>query len=73
MTFREMTNSVPKKPENYLPLYKYWNGMLKFQWWQGVDGCLFEGVDGAGVFLGVGEAAVSEDAGYGLDVGSVAQ
>ena len=34
---------------------------------------MFEGIDGTGVFLGVGEAAVSEDAGYGLDVGSVAQ
>ena len=32
---------------------------------------MFEGIDGSGVFLGVGEAAVSEDAGYGLDVGSV--
>lgn len=34
---------------------------------------MLEGIDGAGVFLGVGEAAVSEDAGYGFDVGSVAQ
>lgn len=34
---------------------------------------MFEGIDGAGVFLGVGEAAVSEYAGYGLDVGTVAQ
>lgn len=34
---------------------------------------MFEGIDGAGVFLSVGEAAVSEDAGYGLDVGTVAQ
>lgn len=34
---------------------------------------MFEGIDGAGVFLGVGEAAVSEDAGYGFDVGSVTQ
>lgn len=34
---------------------------------------MFEGIYGTGVFLGVGEAAVSEDAGYGLDVGSVAQ
>lgn len=34
---------------------------------------MFEGIDSAGVFLGVGEAAVAEDAGYGLDVGSVAQ
>ena len=34
---------------------------------------MFEGIDGAGVFLGVGEAAVSQDAGYGLDVGTVAQ
>lgn len=34
---------------------------------------MFEGIDGAGVFFGVGEAAVPEDAGYGLDVGSIAQ
>jgi len=34
---------------------------------------LFEGIDGTGVFLGVGEAAVPEVAGYGLDVGSVAE
>lgn len=34
---------------------------------------MFEGIDGTGVFFGVGEAAVPEDAGYGLDVGSVAQ
>ena len=34
---------------------------------------MFEGIDGAGVFLGVGEAAVSENAGNGLDVGSVAE
>lgn len=34
---------------------------------------MFERIDGAGVFLGVGEAAVSEYAGYGLDVGTVAQ
>ena len=47
--------------------------MLKFEWWHGIDGGLFEGIDGACVFLGVGEAAVSEDAGDGLDVGSVAQ
>ncbi len=47
--------------------------MLQFEWRHGVDGGLFEGIDGAGVFLGVGEAAVSEDAGYGFDVGSVAQ
>lgn len=47
--------------------------MLYIQRGQGVDGGLFEGIDGAGVFLGVGEATVSEDAGYGLDVGSVAQ
>lgn len=46
---------------------------VNFQWWHGVDGGLFEGIDGSGVFLGVGEAAVSEDAGYGRDVGSVAQ
>lgn len=39
----------------------------------GAYGGLFEGIDGTGVFFGVGEAAVSEDAGYGLDVGSVAQ
>ena len=38
-----------------------------------VDGGLFEGIDGAGVFLGVGEAAVSEDAGYGFDIGAVAE
>lgn len=47
--------------------------MLQFEWWQGVDGGLFEGIDGTGVFLGVGETAVSEDAGNGLDVSSVAQ
>ena len=47
--------------------------MLQFEWWHGVDGGLFEGIDGTGVFLGVGEAAVPEDAGNGLDVGSVAQ
>ena len=34
---------------------------------------MFEGIDGAGVFLCVGEAAVAEDAGNGLDVGSVAE
>ena len=34
---------------------------------------MFEGIDGSGVFLGVGEAAVAEDAGNGLDVGSVAE
>ena len=34
---------------------------------------MFEGIDGAGVFLGVGESAVTEDAGNGLDVGTVAQ
>lgn len=27
--------------------------MLQFEWWQGVDGGLFEGIDGTGVFLGV--------------------
>lgn len=43
-----------------------------FQRWHGADGGLFEGIDGAGVFLSMGEAAVSEDAGYGLDVGTVA-
>ena len=47
--------------------------MLKFEWWHGVDGSLFEGIDGTGVFLGVGETAVSEDAGNRLDVGAVAQ
>ena len=47
--------------------------MLKFEWWHGVDGGLFEGIDGAGIFLGVGEATVSENAGDSLDVGSVAQ
>lgn len=47
--------------------------MLKFEWWHGVDGGLFQGIDGTGVFLGVGEAAVSEDAGNGLDVSSVAE
>lgn len=47
--------------------------MLQFEWWHRVDGGLFEGIDGTGVFLGVGEAAVPEDAGDGLDVGSVAQ
>lgn len=46
---------------------------LKFEWRHRVDGGLFEGIDGSGVFLGVGEAAVSEDAGYGLDVGTVAE
>ena len=34
---------------------------------------MFEGIDGTGVFLGVGEAAVAEDTGNGLDVGSVAE
>lgn len=34
---------------------------------------MFEGIDGAGIFLGVGEAAVSEYAGYSFDIGSVAQ
>lgn len=34
---------------------------------------MFEGIDGTSVFLGVGEATVSEDTGYGLDVGTVAQ
>lgn len=47
--------------------------MLKFEWWHGVDGGLFQGIDGTGVFLGVGETAVSEDAGNGLDVSSVAE
>ncbi len=47
--------------------------MLQFEWRHGVDGGLFQGIDGAGVFLGVGEAAVSENAGYGFDVGTVAQ
>ena len=47
--------------------------MLQFEWWHGIDCCLFEGIDSAGVFLGVSETAVAEDAGYGLDVGSVAQ
>lgn len=56
-----------------MPLFKYRRAMLQFEWWQGVDGGLFEGIDGTGVFLGVGEAAVSEDAGNGLDVSSVAE
>lgn len=74
MTFREMTDSAPKKPQNYLPLSKFRErAMLQFEWWHGVDGGLFERIDGSGVFLGVGEAAVAEDAGYGLDVGTVAQ
>lgn len=47
--------------------------MLQFEWWHGVDGGLFEGIDGTGVFFGVGEAAVAEDAGYGLDIGTVAE
>lgn len=47
--------------------------MLQFERQHGVDDGLFEGIDGTGVFLGVGEAAVSEDAGYGLDAGTVAQ
>lgn len=47
--------------------------MLQFERWHGVDGGLLEGIDGAGVFLGVCEAAVPENAGYGLDVGSVAE
>ena len=34
---------------------------------------MFEGIDGAGVFLGVGKTAVPEDAGYGLNVGTVAE
>ena len=34
---------------------------------------MFEGIDGTGVFFGVGEAAVAEDTGNGLDVGSVAE
>lgn len=34
---------------------------------------MLEGIDGAGEFFGVGEAAVAEDASCGLDVGSIAQ
>ena len=34
---------------------------------------MFEGIDGADVFLGMGEADVTKDAGDGLDVGAVAQ
>ena len=34
---------------------------------------MFERIDGASIFLSVGETAVSEDAGDGLDVGTVAQ
>ena len=51
----------------------YENNSVNYLRWHGVDGGLFEGIDGAGVFLGVGEAAVAKDAGNGLDVGSVAE
>lgn len=51
----------------------YENNSVNYLRWYEVDGSLFERIDGAGVFLGVGETAVAEDAGNGLDVGSVAE
>ena len=46
--------------------------MLEFpEGWEAEDGGEFEGVDGAGVFLGVADGAVAEQGGHGLDVGAV--
>lgn len=73
MTFRETTNSMLRSRKIICHHSNTGKSMEKFEWWHGVDGGLFEGVDGTGVFFGVGESAVSEDAGYGLDIGSVAQ
>lgn len=47
--------------------------MSKRNFRQGVDGFAFEGIDGAGVFLGVLEPGVSEKRGDGFDVGSVVE
>ena len=43
----------------------------QFQCRQAVDGILFQLVNGAGVFLGVLQTAMAEEAGNGLDVGPV--
>ena len=52
----------------YGEIYAY-----SFMTFRGMTNSVLEGIDGAGVFLGVGEAAVAEDTGNGLDVGSVAE
>lgn len=43
--------------------------MLYVEYWQAVDGILFQFVNGTGVFLGVFQTAMTEKAGNGLDVG----
>lgn len=49
------------------------SGVLEGNIRKGVDGFAFEGIDGAGVFLGVLEPGVSEKRGDGFDVGSVVE
>ena len=47
--------------------------MLKIECWQAVDGILLQLINGTGVFLGVLQTAVAEEAGNGLDIGSVVE
>ena len=47
--------------------------MLQVECWQAVDGILLQLINGTGVFLGVLQAAVAEEAGNGLDVGTVVE
>ena len=47
--------------------------MLYVELRQAVDSILFQLVNGAGVFLGVLQTAMAEEAGNGLDVGTVVE
>ena len=47
--------------------------MLQVECWQAFDGILLQLINGTGVFLGVLQSAVAEQAGNGLDVGAIVE
>ena len=71
--FFRQNNDVCWRKEKYLLFSPVNKSTLQVECWQAVDGILFQLINGTSVFLGVLQSAVAEQAGNGLDVGTIVE